>query len=148
MTALYMLLLLSEIAIQTKISGSKNARNCLLQQKFYHPESSECYYPLQYDGPCPLGQWLIPATTLGNAECVPAIDDLPDFCSPVLLDRRKVVCREDQEKFLYKTEGCNNGQILLPSNFRENTRPCPRHWSCQNSTLQFKELCMRKNVGS
>ena len=116
----------------------EDTRKCLLQQKFYHQETGKCYLPLGYngDGPCQEGSWLMPTKRPGIIECSPIEEkyqEIPEFCTPILMQRTKVGCLEEMENKLYQTKHCSNNQILLPGSFREGAVPCPASWSCQHN---------------
>ena len=143
---LCLLLLSSPVLMATKISDGRSPRICLLQKKFYHAETADCYLPLQFDGPCELGSWLVPTGLPGLAECVPTRTDLPEFCTPVLAGLTEVVCLEFLEESLYKTGNCSNGQILLPENFQSDSQPCPGSWSCRDNQTILEELFTDQSV--
>ena len=142
----FCLLLLSSPLLATKTSDRSTPRTCLLQKKFYYAETGQCYLPLQFDGPCQLGQWLMPTGQPGLAECVPTDTELPEFCTAVLAGLTEVVCLELLEETLYKTGSCSNGQILLPENFQPETQPCPASWSCRDNQTILEQLFAGKSV--
>ena len=115
-------------------------RNCLLQQKLYHAGTGQCHHPLELEGPCEADHWLMPRGETGLAECVPANPDLPEYCTPVLAGLKEVVCLEKLEEILYKTSNCTNGQILLPENFKADSRPCPGSWTCRDNQTILQKI--------
>jgi len=134
MRAVVVFLVLSTAAVRT--NHQPNRRNCLLEGKFYHPESQGCHRPLEDhdDNPCEEGQWLMPTPRPGVVKCFPKKDKFKTrdrFCTPFLSQKMEARCWEEEEASLFKTDNCGDGQILLPDNFEEGTRPCPRSWTCQ-----------------
>ena len=134
------LVLVSVLTIASVISDP-NRVTCLLEGKFYHPESKDCHRPLELGfprNPCEEGQWLVPTARKGIVKCVPVEDKFKVFdgsCTPFLTEKKEVSCGERLEETLFRTQNCNDGQIFLPDNFEEGTMPCPESWTCQQFNI-------------
>ena len=118
---------------------------CLLKYQFYHRPSDKCY-ELFDESPCGSDQWLTPTSIPGDVECQPIPPDIsPDCNSLAILENGNIQCNDlfpDCETLtilddgdiqcheVYRTSSCQEGQILLPENFIENTKPCPDQFKC------------------
>ena len=105
---------------------------CLLKYQFYHRPSDKCY-ELFDESPCGSDQWLTPTSIPGDVECQPIPPDIsPDCNSLAILENGDIQCHDRIQKLNqeFRTSSCQTGQILLPENFIENTKPCPDQFRC------------------
>jgi len=133
-------LVLVSVLTTASVIPDPNRVTCLLEGKFYHPDSKECHRPLElgFYNPCQEGQWLVPTARKGIVKCVPVEDKFKVFdgsCTPFLTEKKEVSCWEELEETLYRTQNCRDGQIFLPDKFEEGTRPCPESWTCQQFNI-------------
>ena len=128
----------------------KNARNadeniiksCLMNHTFYHPEGKTCEVPLD-DYSCPGGQWMVPDNnSLGEVHCedIKEDEECREGMSVIVMGNTMTIECQDKhmEKLqeIFQTSKCQNGQVLLPSNFEVNTNPCPDKFSCREDYSQ------------
>jgi len=129
----------------------KDARNadeniitsCLMNHTFYHPESKTCEVPLD-DYSCPGGQWMVPdKNRLGKVHCedIKADEECREGMSVIVMGNTMTIECHDKhiEKLqeIFQMSKCQNGQILLPSNFEVNTNPCPDKFSCREDYSEY-----------
>merc|ERR1712066_352237 len=102
--------------------GKDPVSECLLRRTMYHHLTGKCHPPLD-QGPCSPGELLLPDSPPGTLKCSPL--SLPESCSAnIQPDGEVEVECEEELDMMYKRGQCGEGELLLPCNFRENTRPC------------------------
>lgn len=116
----------------------------------FHPLTGECHAPLD-QGPCSAGELLVPDSQPGTLKCSPLF--IPESCSAnIQPDGAVEVDCELQPSLLFRRGQCGQGELLLPTNFRENSRPCAEGFTCRISrnSQQYKSalrtLQNRKHV--
>ena len=117
-------------------SSVHEIKSCLLKHTFYNPETKTCEVPLD-DYNCPRGQWMVPdKNSLGEVYCEDVKEDEECLMGmDVIGNTRTIECLDKHMKKLmgrFQTSECQNGQILLPTNFEENTNPCPDKFICSD----------------
>ena len=105
-----------------------------MKHTFYHPESETCEEPLD-DYSCPRGQWMVPdKDRLGEVHCEDVQENEGCFMGMGVIGKTMTIeCQDkhmEKQMEIFQTTKCSNGQILLPSNFVENTNPCPDRFVC------------------
>merc|ERR1712066_581821 len=103
--------------------GKDPVSECLLRRTMYHHLTGKCHPPLD-QGPCSPGELLLPDSPPGTLKCSPL--SLPEFCSANIQSDGDV-------DMMYRRGQCGEGELLLPTNFRENTRPCAEGFTCRRS---------------
>ena len=123
-------------ALESEELRPSSVSECLVKKTMYHRQSGQCQTPLE-QGPCHAGQILVPDSEPGFLKCYSLF--IPNFCTAIILQDGSVGCEEDSEQSLYSRGQCGAGEFLLPDNFREDTLPCPRGFSCRPSrdSLQY-----------
>merc|ERR1712066_221584 len=129
--------------------GKDPVSECLLRRTMYHHLTGKCHPPLD-QGPCSPGELLLPDSPPGTLKCSPL--SLPEFCSANIQSDGEVEfeCEGDLD-MMYRRGQCGEGELLLPTNFRENTRPCAEGFSCRtkkNSEQYNSALKTLKEKGS
>ena len=113
-----------------------------MNHTFYHPESKTCEIPLD-DYSCPGGQWMVPdKNRLGEVHCedIKEDEECREGMSVIVMGNTMTIeCQDkhiEKHQEIFQTSKCQNGQILLPSNFEVNTNPCPDKFSCREDYSQ------------
>ena len=126
------------LIFKSKRSSVHEIKTCLLNQTFYNPETKTCEVPLD-DYNCPRGQWMVPdKNSLGEVHCEDVKEDEECLMGMGVIgigNTRTIECLDNHiEKLMgiFQTTKCQNGQILLPTNFEENTNPCPDKFTCSD----------------
>ena len=125
----------------TRIAVENNIMSCLMNHTFYHPESKTCKVPMD-DFSCPGGQWMVPdKNRLGQVHCADVKEDEECLMGMgVMGNTMSIECQDkhlEKHQEIFQTSNCQNGQILLPSNFEINTNPCPDKFSCREDFSQY-----------
>ena len=91
---------------------------CLLNYQLYDKRSDQCY-DFEEQGPCKTEETFIPDIyNVGFGKC----EQLSSDCDRLTLDEDGFLECEIPNNSLFMQEHCDNGQILLPNNFVENSQ--------------------------
>ena len=120
-------------------------KSCLLNYTFYHPETDTCQGLLD-DYDCPPGQWMAPEKNrVGVVNCEDRQEDEECLHPGVmgLTNHHTIGCQDKQlleHMEMFQTSECENGEILMPNNFEEDTLPCPDKFACIEDYSQYLKL--------
>ena len=126
------LIMLIGSTVQIDIPKNRERTLCLLKYQFYHIASEKCY-SLFDQGPCGAGEWLAPTELPGDVKCQIIPPEIsPDCNSLTILENGDIKCQDRIRRINqdYRKSNCQVGQIMLPENFIENTKPCPEKFKC------------------
>ena len=108
-------------------------RLCLLEGQYYYPESTLCSDPFE-DNLCESGSsWLLPTSVPGEVQCQEIREDLFNCTETRIDDKGEAYCIKEEAPELFRRAGCPENKILMPDNFMENTKPCPRDFMCSRN---------------
>ena len=141
-----MLTVLTALLIATtvgRIIRKDVVSECLLRRTLYHHTSGDCLTPLD-QGPCSAGSLLVPDSQPGTLTCSPL--SLPEYCHGHILPSGQVECGPDHTMNHYKRGRCSQGQLLLPYNWRVDTRPCPQGFSCRSAGSSQQYNSARRTI--
>ena len=113
-------------------------RLCLLSGQYYHPGSDSCTDPFDEESCEPGWSWLLPTSVAGEVKCQDISDDLLNCAIPGINDDGEPYCfmesetahDQPEEQILNRPSNCTDNKIMMPNNFMEDTKPCPRNFTC------------------
>ena len=113
-------------------------RLCLLSGQYYHPGSDSCSDPFDEESCEPGWSWLLPTSVPGEVQCQDISDDLLNCAIPGINGEGEPYCfmesetafDQPEEQILNRPANCTENKILMPAIFMENTKPCPRNFTC------------------
>ena len=121
--------------VQVTVPKTLERTLCLLKYQFYHVASEKCYDMFD-QGPCSADQWLAPTAIPGDVTCQLIPPEMsPDCISLTILENGDIKCQDRIQRLNqdYRKSSCQAGQIMLPENFIENTKPCPEKFVCSKN---------------
>ena len=134
----------------TAQNPERQRTHCLLKYQFYHLASDKCY-DLFDQGPCGADEWLAPTEIPGDVKCQIISPEIsPDCNSLTILENGDIKCQDRFRRLNqdYRKSSCQEGQIMLPENFIENTKPCPEKFECiKNYKPHYSFIKKYKNQG-
>ena len=135
---LFRLLVMFTSILSNTTPDELSRRLCLLEGQYYHPESTSCSDPFDEDHCEPGPSWLLPTSVPGEVQCQEIREDLSNCAVPGIDNNGEAYCINEEdtvydeapEQVLYRRASCPESKILMPDNFMENTKPCPRDFMC------------------
>ena len=127
--------LLIALTVQLIVPKTLERTLCLLKYQFYHVASEKCYDMFD-QGPCSANKWLAPTAIPGDVTCQVISPEISPECNSLtILENGDIKCQDRTPRLNqdYRKSSCQAGQIMLPENFIENTKPCPEKFVCSKN---------------